>query len=210
MTSGLPVSRRTMVLGLLVGAMVGAVSGVVETLSSRWAESVGDHWIVTGGTILVVASFWVVTTTFARLGRLTRGIKITVVFVVIAYAMLGVVQNLVELVSMSLVDGGLGLVFLFFTIVLGVSCAILGVRAWRAGALPRSAAIVLIVAPLCTTIPIAPALQAIGMPVELFHVVIFAGPLAVAIAMLRQADSADARSSASVAVGAGQGLDHQA
>jgi hypothetical protein len=187
----MPVSRSTLALGLLIGATIGAVSGIVETLSSRWAESVGDHWIVTGGTILVVASFWVVITAFARVDRLTRGIKVTVAFVIVAYAMLGVVQNLVELVSMSLVDGGLGLVFLFFTIVLGVACAVLGVRAWRANALPRWAAVVLIVAPLCTTIPIAPALQAIGMPVEAFHILIFAGPLAVAIAILGQADSAD-------------------
>jgi hypothetical protein len=180
---------RVKALGLFLGSLVGISSAVAETVSARWAESVGDHWIVTGAMTLVVSTFFVVATAFDRQGRRTMGLTLAIVLVMLMDAALGVVQNLVELVSMAAVEGPVGLVFLACTFVLAIASAVLGVRAWRAAAFPRWIAVTLIVAPICATVPVAPILVALRVPSEFLHVMLFAGPLAVAIGILGQVRS---------------------
>jgi len=96
--------------------------------------------------------------------------------------MMGVVQNLAELIDYDgVVNGNIGLLFLFFSIVLAVSSIVLGVRAWRQAAWPRWTTLIVIVAPLGATVPGAPLLLAIHFPNELLHVFFFAGPFALAL-----------------------------
>jgi hypothetical protein len=173
-------------LVLFLGSLLGIGSAVAETASARWAESVPDHWIVTVGMTLVVSTFFVIAVGFDRQGKRTAGMTLTIVLVMIMDLALGVIQNLVELVSMAAVDGPVGLVFLACTLVLAIASTVLGVRVWRARAFPRWVAVALIVGPICATVPVAPILVALHVPSELLHLFLFVGPLAVAIGILLQ------------------------
>jgi len=62
-----------------------------------------------------------------------------------------------------------------------VSSIVLGVRAWRRAAWPRWTNVIVMVAPLCATVPVAPLLVAAHFPNELLHVFFFAGPFALAV-----------------------------
>jgi len=171
--------RTVMLWALLVGSVIGLGEAIAETASPSWAESVGDHWTGLVAMSLVVFGFWVISQTFTEP---TRAIRITLGLVVLSYAMMGVVQNLAELIDYNgVVNGNIGLLFLFFSIVLAVSSIVLGVRAWRQAAWPRWTTVIVIVAPLCATVPLAPQLLAIHFPNELLHVFFFAGPFALAL-----------------------------
>jgi hypothetical protein len=172
-------NRSLMLWALLVGSVMGLVEAIAETASPTWAESVGDHWTGLVAMSLVVLGLWVVLQSFAEP---TRGIRITLGLVVLSYAMMGVVQNIAELIDYSgVVNGNIGLLFLFFSIVLAVSSIVLGVRAWRQAAWPRSAIVVVIAGPLVATVPVAPLLVAAHFPNELLHIFFFAGPFALAL-----------------------------
>ncbi len=171
--------RTVMLWALLVGSVIGLGEAIAETASPSWAESVGDHWTGLVAMSLIVFGFWAISQTFTEI---TRGIRITLGLVVLSYAMMGVVQNLAELIDYNgVVNGNIGLLFLFFSIVLAVSSIVLGVRAWRQAAWPRWTTLIVIVAPLGATVPIAPLLLAIHFPNELLHVFFFAGPFALAL-----------------------------
>jgi hypothetical protein len=172
-------NRRLMLLALLVGSVIGLGEAIAETASPSWAESVSDHWTGLVAMSLVVFGFWVVSQSFTAP---TRGIRITLGIVVLSYAMMGIVQNLAELIDYNgVVNGNIGLLFLFFSIVLAVSSIVLGVRAWRQAAWPRWTNVIVIVAPLGATVPLAPLLVATHFPNELLHVFFFAGPFALAL-----------------------------
>jgi hypothetical protein len=181
-------NRSLMLWALLVGSVIGLAEAVAETASPSWAESVGDHWTGLVAMSLVVLGLWVVIQSFSEP---TRGIKITLGFVVVSYAMMGVVQNIAELIDYNaIVNGNAGLIFLFFSVVLAVSSIVLGVRAWRQTAWPRWANVIVIAAPLGATVPVAPLLIAAHFPNELLHVFLFAGPLALALGNWRLAGTA--------------------
>jgi hypothetical protein len=168
-----------MLWALLVGSLIGLCEAVAETVSPGWAESVGDHWTGLVAMSLVVLGLWVVSDSFPQP---TRGIRITLGLVVFSYAMMGVVQNIAELIDYNgVVNGNIGLLFLVFSIVLAASSIVLGVRAWRQRAWPRWANAIVIVAPLGATVPAAPLLVAAHFPNELLHIFFFAGPFALAI-----------------------------
>ena len=172
-------NRRLMIWALLVGSVIGLDESIAETASSSWAESVGDHWTGLVAMSLVVFGFWVISQTFTEP---TRGIRITLGLVVLSYAMMGVVQNIAELIDYNgVVNGDIGLLFLVFSIVLAVSSIVLGVRAWRQAAWPRWTTVIVMVAPLGATVPLAPLLLGIHFPNELLHAFFFAGPFALAI-----------------------------
>ncbi len=171
--------RRLMLWALLVGSVIGLGEAIAETALPSWAESVGDHWTGLVAMSLVVLGLWVVSQSFTKL---TRGIRITLGLVVLSYAMMGIVQNIAELIDYNgVVNGNIGLLFLFFSIVLAVSSIVLGVRAWRQAAWPRWTNVVVIVAPLGATVPIAPLLVAAHFPNELLHIFFFVGPFALAL-----------------------------
>ena len=171
--------RTVMLWALLVGSVIGLGEAIAETASPSWAESVGDHWTGLVAMSLVVFGFWAISQTFTEM---TRGIRITLGLVILSYAMMGVVQNLAELIDYNaVVNGNIGLLFLFFSIVLAVSSIVLGVRAWRQAAWPRWTNVIVIVAPLGATVPVAPLLLATHFPNELLHVFFFAGPFALAL-----------------------------
>src|SRR5215472_13767432 len=171
--------RRLMLWALLAGSAIGLVEALAETAAPSWAESVGDHWTGLAAMSLVVLGLWVVIESFAQQ---TRGIRITLGLVILSYAMLGVVQNIAELINYNgVVNGNIGLLFLFFTVVLAVSSIVLGVRAWRQKAWPRWVNVVVMAAPLGATVPVAPLLVAAHFPNELLHVFLFAGPFALAL-----------------------------
>ena len=128
---------------------------------------------------LVVFGFWAVIQSFTEP---TRGIRITLGLVILSYAMMGIVQNLAELIDYNgVVNGNIGLLFLVFSVVLAVSSIVLGVRAWRQAAWPRWTTLIVIVAPLGATVPVAPLLIAAHFPNELLHAFFFAGPFALAL-----------------------------
>src|SRR5258708_35069705 len=130
---------------LLVWTVSGQGEASAETASPSWAESVGDHWAGLVAMSLVVLGFWVVIQSFTKP---TRGIRITLGLVILSYAMMGVVQNIAELLDYNgVVNGNIGLLFLFFSIVLAASSIVLGVRAWRQAAWPRWTSLFVIVAP---------------------------------------------------------------
>src|SRR5713101_4071808 len=161
-----------MIWALLVGSVIGLGEAIAETASPSWAESVGDHWTGLVAMPLVVFGFWAISQTFTEM---TRGIRITLGLVILSYAMMGIVQNLAELIDYNgVVNGNIGLLFLFFSIVLGV-------RAWRQAAWPRWTTLIVMVAPLGATVPGAPLLLAIHFPNELLHAFFFAGPFALAL-----------------------------
>jgi hypothetical protein len=172
-------NRSVMLWALLVGSVIGLGEAIAETASPSWAESVGDHWTGLVAMSLVVFGFWVIYQTFTEP---TRGIRITLGLVVLSYAMMGVVQNIAELIDYNgVVNGNIGLLFLFFSIVLAVSSIVLGVRAWRQAAWPRWTTVIFIAEPLGATVPVAPLLIAAHFPNELLHAFFFAGPFALAI-----------------------------
>ncbi|HKB34104.1 MAG TPA: hypothetical protein VKF16_09590 [Candidatus Dormibacteraeota bacterium] len=172
-------NRSLMLWALLVGSVIGLGEAIAETASPSWAESVGDHWTGLVAMSLVVVGFWVVLQSFTKP---TRGIQITLGLVILSYAMMGVVQNIAELIDYNgVVNGNIGLLFLFFSIVLAVSSIVLGMRAWRQAAWPRWTSVIVIVAPLGATVPGAPLLLAIQFPNELLHAFFFAGPFALAL-----------------------------
>ena len=172
-------NRSLMLWALLVGSVIGLGEAIAETASPSWAESVGDHWTGLVAMSLVVFGFWVI---FRSFTEPTRGIRITLGLVVLSYAMMGIVQNLAELIDYNgVVNGNIGLLFLVFSIVLAVSSIVLGVRAWRQAAWPRWTTLIVMVAPLGATVPGAPLLLAIHFPNELLHVFFFAGPFALAL-----------------------------
>ena len=172
-------NRALMLWALLVGSIIGLLEAIAETVSPSWAESVGDHWTGVVAMLLVVLGLWVVLQPFTKP---TRGIRITLGLVIFSYAMMGVVQNIAELIDYSgVVNGNAGLIFLFFSVLLAVSSIVLGVRAWRQTAWPRWANVIMIAAPLAATVPVAPLLVAAHFPNELLHVFFFAGPLALAL-----------------------------
>lgn len=172
-------SRSLMLWALLVGSVIGLVEAVAETASPGWAESVGDHWTGLVAMSLVVVGLWVVRESFVEP---SRGIQITLGLVVFSYAMMGVVQNIAELIDYNgVVNGDAGLIFLVFSVVLAVSSIVLGVRAWRQRAWPRWTNVIVIAAPLGATVPVAPLLVAAHFPNELLHVFFFAGPFALAV-----------------------------
>jgi hypothetical protein len=172
-------SRSLMLWSLLVGSAIGLTEAIVETVSPRWAESVGDHWTGLVAMSLVVLGLWVVSHSFTRP---TRGIRITLGVVIFSYAMMGIVQNIAELIDYdAVVNGNVGLIFLVFSVVLAVSSIVLGVRAWRQAAWPRWTNAIVVASPLGATVPIAPLLLAAHFPNELLHVFFFAGPLALAV-----------------------------
>src|SRR5258708_13145347 len=167
-------NRSVMRWALLVGSVIGLGEAIAETASARWGGSGGDHWTGMVAMSLVVLGFWVV---FQSFTKPTRGIRITLGLVILSYAMMGVVQNIAELLDYNgVVNGNIGLLFLFFSIVLAASSIVLGVRAWRQAASPRCTSVIVIVAPLGATVPRAPLLLAIHFPNELLHVFFFAGP----------------------------------
>ncbi len=171
--------RRLMHWALLVGSILGLGEAIAEVALPSWAESVGDHWAGLVAMSLVVLGLWVVSQSFTKL---TRAIRITLGLVVLSYAMMGVVQNIAELIDYNgVVNGNIGLLFLFFSIVLALSSIVLGVRAWRQAAWPRWTNVVVIVAPLGGTVPLAPLLVAAHFPNELLHIFFFAGPFALAL-----------------------------
>src|SRR5260370_21283639 len=130
-------NRSLMLWALLVGSVIGLGEAIAETASPSWAESVGDHWTGLVAMSLVVVGFWVVLQSFTKP---TRGIQITLGLVILSYAMMGVVQNIAELIDYNgVVNGNIGLLFLFFSIVLAGSSIGLGMRAWTADALQRGA-----------------------------------------------------------------------
>src|SRR5258708_24094085 len=140
MTGGL------MIWALLVGSVIGLGEAIAETASPSWAESVGDHWTGVVAMSVVVVGVWVVLQSFTKP---TRGIQITLGLVILSYAMMGVVQNIAELIDYNgVVNGNIGLLFLFFSIVLAVSSIVLGMRAWRQAPGPRRTIVLLIVARL--------------------------------------------------------------
>jgi hypothetical protein len=195
-------NRSLMLWALLVGSVIGLGEAVAETASSSWAESVGDHWTGVVAMSLVVLGLWVVSQSFTEL---TRGIRITLGLVVLSYAMMGVVQNIAELIDYNgVVNGDIGLLFLVFSIVLAVSSIVLGVRAWRQAAWPRWTSVIVMVAPLCATVPVAPLLLAIHFPNELLHVFFFAGPFALAVGNWTAKQVATPRTPDSVAVLVGE------
>ena len=168
-----------MLWALLVGSVIGLLESVAETVSPSWAESVGDHWTGLLAMLMVVLGLWVV---LQRFTEPTRGIRITLGLVIFAYAVMGVVQNIAELIDYNgVVNGDAGLIFLVFSVVLAVSSIVLGVRAWRQSAWPRCANVIMIAAPLAATVPVAPLLVAAHFPNELLHVFFFAGPFALAL-----------------------------
>ncbi len=172
-------NRTLMLWALLVGSVIGLGEAIAETASPSWAESVGDHWTGLVAMSLVVFGFWAISQTFTEM---TRGIRITLGLVILSYAMMGVVQNLAELIDYNgVVNGNIGLLFLLFSIVLAVSSIVLGVRAWRQAAWPRWTTLIVMVAPLGATVPGAPLLLAIHFPNELLHAFFFAGPFALAL-----------------------------
>ena len=172
-------NRTLMLWALLIGSVIGLGEAIAETASSSWAESVGDHWTGLVAMSLVVSGFWVVSQSFAKP---TRGIRITLGLVILSYAMMGIVQNLAELIDYNgVVNGNIGLLFLFFSVVLAISSIVLGVRAWRQAAWPRWTTLIVMVAPLGATVPGAPLLLAIHFPNELLHVFFFVGPFALAL-----------------------------
>lgn len=171
--------RSLMLWALLVGSVIGLGEAVAETALPSWAESVGDHWTGLVAMSLVVLGLSVVSESFTKP---TRGIRITLGLVVLSYAMMGVVQNIAELVDYnSVVNGNIGLIFLVFSIVLAVSSIVLGVFAGKQAAWPRWTNVIVIGAPLAATVPIAPLLVAAKFPNELLHVFFFAGPFALAL-----------------------------
>jgi len=126
-------NRSLMLWALLVGSVIGLGEAIAETAWPSWAESVGDHWIGLVAMSLVVLGFWVVSQSFTKP---TRGIRITLGLVVLSYAMMGVVQNIAELIDYNaVVNGNIGLLFLFFSIVLAVSSIVLGRARMEAGGL---------------------------------------------------------------------------
>src|SRR5260370_4348130 len=128
---------------------------------------------------LVVLGLWVV---FQSFTKPTRGIRITLGLVVLSYAMMGVVQNVAELIDYNgVVNGNVGLLFLFFSIVLAVSSIVLGVRAWRQAAWPRWTTLIVMAAPLAATVPVAPLTLRMHFPNKLLHAFFFAGPFALAL-----------------------------
>jgi hypothetical protein len=172
-------NRSLMLWVLLVGSVIGLIDAIAETVSPSWAESVGDHWTGLVAMSLVVLGLWVVIQSFTEP---TRGIQITLGVVVFSYAMMGVVQNIAELIDYNgVVNGNIGLLFLFFSVVLAVSSIVLGVRAWRQKAWPRWAIVIVIAAPVAATVPVAPLLVAAHFPNELLHAFFFAGPFALAV-----------------------------
>src|SRR5260370_28812043 len=172
-------NRSLMLWALLVGSVIGLGEAIAETASSSWAEAVGGSWIGLVAMSLVVFGFWAISQTFTEM---TRGIRITLGLVVLSYAMMGVFQNLAELIDYNgVVNGNVGLLFLFFSIVLAVSSIVLGVRAWRHAALPRCTTLIVIVSPLGATVPGAPLLLAIPFPNELLHVFFFPVPFALSL-----------------------------
>lgn len=178
-------NRSLMLWALLAGSVIGLVEAIAETASPTWAESVGDHWTGLLAMSLVVLGLWVVLQSFAEP---TRGIKITLGLVTFSYAMMGVVQNIAELIDYNgVVNGNAGIIFLFFSVVLAVSSIVLGIRAWRQTAWPRWANVIVIAAPLAATVPVAPLLLAAHFPNELLHVFFFAGPFALALGNWRLA-----------------------
>jgi len=176
-------NRNLMLWALLVGSVIGLGEAIAETAAPSWAESVGDHWTGLVAMSLVVLGLWVVIQSFTEP---TRGIRITLGLVVLSYAMMGIVQNIAELIDYNgVVNGNIGLLFLFFSVVLAVSSIVLSVRAWRQGAWPRWATVVVIVAALGVTVPVAPLLVAAHFPNELLHAFFFAGPFALALSNWR-------------------------
>ena len=172
-------NRGLMLWAVLVGSVIGLVEAIAETASPGWAESVGDHWTGLVAMLLVVLGLWVVLQSFTEP---TRGIQITLGLVIFSYAMMGVVQNIAELIDYNgVVNGDAGLIFLVFSVVLAGSSIVLGVRAWRQMAWPRWANVIMIAAPLAATVPVAPLLIAAHFPNELLHIFFFAGPFALAL-----------------------------
>src|SRR5260370_41801373 len=120
-------NRSLMLWALLVVAVIGLGEAIAETASPSWAESVSDHWAGLVAVSLVVFGFWVVSQSFTAP---TRGIRITLGIVVLSYAMMGIVQNLAELIDYNgVVNGSTVLLFLFFTLAPALPSIILGVRA---------------------------------------------------------------------------------